>query len=147
MSSTPPYADDPPPKYTPTPTTHPHAPGPSSPNAGPLAQPASENTPLLPQVEVPARPRSRYRSREELRWCTCCHLCGACIIYYIALLGSFAGFFILLRETVLAIFLLFYIPVGFIVWFFICQIIVYRARMQELREFGPEEGIVTVRVL
>jgi len=38
--------------------------------------------------------------------------------------------------------LILYTPVGFILWFFIGQIVVYRAIMQELREFGPE-GIVT----
>ncbi|KAF8429126.1 hypothetical protein EV426DRAFT_571003 [Tirmania nivea] len=139
-----PYEDDLPPKYTAT-AEPPQAGGASS-SGGP-GHPASESTPLLPQVEVPAQPRLRYRSREELRWCTCCYLCGLCIVYFVVLLGSFVGLLILFGETVLALFLwLFYIPGGLVVWCVVCNAVVYRARMQELREFGPEEGIVTVRV-
>ncbi|RPB22440.1 hypothetical protein L211DRAFT_850729 [Terfezia boudieri ATCC MYA-4762] len=108
MSSTSSHADDLLPKHTSTPTTHPDASSPSGSNAVPLAQPASESSPLLPQVEVPAQVPSRYRIREEF----------------------------------LFVFI-FYILVEFLVFGFLSQCIVYRARMQELREFGPEEGILT----
>jgi len=139
-----PMSSTPPPRYTPT-VTPPQASGPPS-----FSWPSSETTPLLlPPVQVPAlSPHSRYHSREELRWRTCCRICGLCVIYYIALFGSFVGFLTLLRESVLCIFVwVFYLPVGFIGWFVITQIFVYRARMLELREFGPEEGVVAVRGL
>ena len=168
MSSTPRYADDP------------YAPGPpSSNNAGPLALPESENTPLLlvsrllprpflgstpettpPQVEVeevevpvqprsPTRlPRSRYRSREEFRWCTCCYIFTTCIIFFITQIALWNGLASLFSHNeFFLILLVLYIPIGFILWFFIGQIMVYRAILQELREFGPEEGIVTARIL